>query len=40
MAAWQAYDLGRQMAGHRGDDLLGSIDTLEGRLAADMPLEF
>jgi hypothetical protein len=40
LAAWQAYDLGRQMAGHRSGDLLDSIDALEARLAADMPREF
>ena len=32
-AAWQAWDLGRLMAGHRTGDLLGSIDSLEAGLA-------
>lgn len=31
-AAWQAWDLGRLMAGHRSGDLLGSIDSLESGL--------
>ena len=31
-AAWQAWDFGRLMAGHRAGDLLGSIDTLEAAL--------
>lgn len=38
-AGWQAYDLGRQMAGHRQDDLLSSVDKLEAQLAAAMPDE-
>jgi hypothetical protein len=40
LPAWQAYDLGRQMAGHRDGDLLSAIDVIESRLAADMPDEF
>lgn len=32
-AAWQAWDFGRLMAGHRPGDFLGSIDTLEAALA-------
>ena len=34
-SAWQAYDLGRLMAGHVSGDLLSDIDTLETRLATD-----
>jgi hypothetical protein len=34
-AAWQVWDLGRRMAGHKGGDLLEQIDDLEDRLAAN-----
>ncbi|HWZ63604.1 MAG TPA: hypothetical protein VNX02_11320 [Steroidobacteraceae bacterium] len=33
-AAWQAWDLGRAMAGHTQGDLLDSIDTVEANLSA------
>ena len=39
-AAWQAWDFGRLMAGHQSGDLLGSIDTLEGSLAAQESVFF
>lgn len=40
MAAWQAWDLGRLMAGHAKGDLLDSIDTLESSLATGEPAFF
>ncbi len=39
-AAWQVWDLGRLMAGHRAGDLLGSIDTLEASLATQESVFF
>jgi len=36
-AAWQVWDLGRLMAGHRQGDLLTQIDVLEERLASSYP---
>jgi hypothetical protein len=39
-AAWQVWDLGRLMAGHRPGDLLGDIDVLEGRLVSSYPEAF
>jgi hypothetical protein len=33
-AAWQAWDLGRLMAGHISGDLLDQVDTVEGRSGA------
>ncbi len=39
-AAWQVWDLGRAMAGHTQGDLLDTIDTLEGRLAAGEAASF
>jgi hypothetical protein len=39
-AAWQIWDLGRLMSGHRQGDLLDEIDGLEARLAQDYPAFF
>jgi hypothetical protein len=39
-AAWQAWDLGRAMAGHRNGDLLGGVDALEASLASQEALFF
>ena len=39
-AAWQAWDFGRLMAGHRAGDLLDAIDTLETQLAIGEPAFF
>jgi len=39
-AAWQAWDFGRLMAGHRSGDLLSSIDTLETSLATQVAVFF
>jgi hypothetical protein len=39
-AAWQVWDLGRAMAGHTQDDLLASIDRLEGNIASDAHILF
>jgi hypothetical protein len=39
-AAWQAWDFGRAMAGHRNGDLLGGVDTLEASLASQEALFF
>jgi hypothetical protein len=36
-AAWQIWDLGRLMAGHRKGDVLEQIDGLEASLAQDYP---
>lgn len=36
-AAWQVWDLGRLMAGHRPGDLLSQIDALEERLSTSYP---
>jgi hypothetical protein len=36
-AAWQVWDLGRLMAGHRKGDLLDDIDALEARLSTGYP---
>lgn len=38
--AWQIWDLGRLMAGHRKGDLLDAIDSLETRLARQYPALF
>ena len=35
--AWQVWDLGRRMAGHRDGDLLGAIDALEAQLEQQLP---
>jgi hypothetical protein len=37
VAAWQAWDFGRLMAGHTTGDLLDPIETLEGDLVAGEP---
>jgi hypothetical protein len=39
-AAWQAWDFGRLMAGHRADDLLGAIDGLEATMMQRAPMFF
>jgi len=39
-AAWQAWDLGRLMAGHRKGDLLDDVDTLEAELTRKEPIFF
>ncbi|HEY1313354.1 MAG TPA: hypothetical protein VGE92_05745 [Steroidobacteraceae bacterium] len=39
-AAWQAWDFGRAMAGHRSGDLLGGVDALEASLASQEALFF
>jgi hypothetical protein len=39
-AAWQAWDLGRAMAGHRPGDLLDQVDNLESRLVLAQPSFF
>lgn len=36
-AAWQVWDFGRLMAGHRPGDLLQEVDTLEDRLLRSYP---
>lgn len=38
--AWQIWDLGRLMAGHRSGDLLDGINTLEASLAREYPSFF
>lgn len=40
VAAWQAWDLGRAMAGHRQGDLLDAIDTRESQLVLLAPSFF
>jgi hypothetical protein len=39
-AAWQVWDLGRLMAGHRPGDLLDAIDAIEARLVSSYPEAF
>lgn len=39
-AAWQAWDFGRAMAGHRSGDLLSGVDALEANLASQQALFF
>jgi hypothetical protein len=39
-AAWQAWDLGRLMAGHVSGDLLSQVDTLEAEVARREPTFF
>jgi hypothetical protein len=39
-AAWQLWDFGRQMAGHKPGDLLDAIDTLEAELITREPFFF
>jgi hypothetical protein len=39
-AAWQAWDLGRLMAGHTSGDLLDQVDTIEAEVARREPAFF
>jgi hypothetical protein len=39
-AAWQVWDLGRLMAGHKSGDLLDQIDTSETNMVASLPAYF
>jgi hypothetical protein len=39
-AAWQVFDLGRLMANHRSDDLLGQVDKIEAAVETGMPTLF
>jgi hypothetical protein len=39
-AAWQIYDLGRLMAGHKPNDLLSQVDTVEQQVSQGEPTLF
>jgi hypothetical protein len=39
-AAWQVWDLGRLMAGHKSGDLLDRIDAVEAELVSGEPANF
>ena len=39
-AAWQAWDFGRLMAGHRAGDLLDNVDALEAQMLQRAPMFF
>jgi hypothetical protein len=39
-AAWQVWDLGRLMAGHRSGDLLDQVDTIEAGVVRGAPTLF